>query len=59
MVRGWAQRERAEGRVLVIDPALQDKLAEELAASSRMVSNMHARVGDPGAMVARGRVAEK
>src|SRR5215467_13554019 len=38
---------------------LQDNEVEELAASSRMVSNMQPRVGEPGAMVSKGRVTEK
>src|SRR5262249_23316473 len=37
---------------------LQYKLAED-PASSRMESNMHARRGEPGAIVSRGRVTEK
>src|SRR6516164_5668055 len=39
--------------------AIQESDVEELAASSRMVSNMQPRVGEPGAIVSRGKVTEK
>jgi len=38
---------------------IYDKLADELAASSRMVSITQARAGESGAMLSNGRVTEK